>query len=81
MKQTLASIRDAGRMGLIWGAQWGLAGGFIEAFIDPRGALVDMWPQTLAIPGFVVGVLFSAALQLGGYAKRDRLPASAASKA
>lgn len=77
MKKWLRGIRGAVRMGLIWAAQWALAGLFIEAFVDPNGSLVDMWPQTLAIPGFLVGVLFSAVLQIVGYATRERLPAGA----
>lgn len=80
MKKSLTGIRGAVIMGMIWGAQWGLAGLFIEAFVDPKGALVDMWPQTLAIPGFLVGVVFSAVLQTVGYATRERLPAGARSK-
>ncbi len=79
MMKSLTGIRGAVVMGLIWAAQWGLAGGFIEAFIDPRGELVDMWPQTLAIPGFLLGVAFSAALQMIRYASRDRIPAGAGS--
>ena len=76
----VTGVRGAGRMGLIWAAQWGLAGGFIEAFVDPRGTLVDMWPQTLAIPGFVVGVAYFAMLQIAGYATRERLPVGAGSR-
>lgn len=79
MTKWLTGIRGALLMGAIWGVQWGLAGGFIEAFIDPRGEMVDMWPQTLAIPGFLVGLAFSAALQLWLRLRRDRRPAGGAS--
>jgi hypothetical protein len=41
----------------------------MEAFVDPHGAILDMWPQTLAIVGFVGGVVFSAVL---GIAERRR---------
>lgn len=63
MKRWFRRIRGALGMGLIWGAGWGiLVGGFMEAFVDPTGALVDIWPTALAIPGFLGGVVFSTVL-------------------
>jgi hypothetical protein len=54
-------------MGAFWGLAWGLVGGFImEAFVDPRAQIVDMWPQVLAIPGFFGGALFSGILFAAG---------------
>ena len=63
MKKLLRRIRGALGMGLVWAAGWAVVGGGImEAFIDPNGAILDMWPQTLAIVGFVGGVVFSVVL-------------------
>lgn len=65
MKKWLRRTRAAIVMGLTWGIAWGLVGGFImEAIADPHGRILDMWPQTLAIPGFLGGVVFSVVLWL-----------------
>jgi hypothetical protein len=70
MKKLLRRIRGALGMGLVWAAGWAVVGGGImEAFVDPHGAILDMWPQTLAIVGFVGGVVFSTLL---GIAERRR---------
>ena len=70
MKKLLRRIRGAVGMGLVWGLGWAVVGGGImEAFVDPHGIILDMWPQTLAMFGFVAGVGFSAAL---GIAERRR---------
>ena len=67
-------------MALVWAFIWALPGGAIEAVanISP-GALsfageVDMWPQTLGLPGLVAGVLFSVLLLVGGRRELDELP-------
>lgn len=50
-------------MGVIWALGWAIVGGGImEGIVDPNGQILDMWPQTLAIPGFIVGVLFALLL-------------------
>jgi len=41
-----------------------IGGGVMEGIVDPDGRILDMWPQTLAIPGFVGGVVFSGLLWL-----------------
>ncbi len=65
MPHWLKRIRSALIMGLIWGAFWAIVGGFImEGIIDPRGEIVDMWPQVLGIVGFMGGVIFSGAISL-----------------
>jgi hypothetical protein len=70
VKKLLRRIRGTLGMGLVWAAGWAVVGGGImEAFVDPRGAILDMWPQTLAIVGFVGGVVFSTLL---GIAERRR---------
>lgn len=55
-------------MALAWAIMWALPGGAIEAIdnIAPSAhgftRLVDMWPQTLGLPGLLAGVLFSVLL-------------------
>lgn len=67
----LKRVRGALGMGLIWAVGWAvIGGGIMEAVVDPRGEILDMWPQTLAIPGFIVGVVFSALLALGDGRRR-----------
>jgi hypothetical protein len=70
----LRRIRGAIGMGLIWGLGWAVVGGGImEAFVDPHGKILDMWPQTLGIVGFFGGVAFSVVL--GIVAARRRFDA------
>lgn len=70
MRSWLRRIRAALGMGLIWGVGWAIVGGAImEGIVDPHGKILDMWPQTLAIPGFLCGAVFSVIL---GIAARGR---------
>jgi hypothetical protein len=63
MSKWLRRVRGAIGMGLCWGLGWAVVGGGImEAFVDPHGKILDMWPQTLGIVGFFGGVAFSAVL-------------------
>ncbi len=63
MKKWLKRLRGALGMGVSWALGWALIGGtLMEGIFDPHGEILDMWPQTLAIPGFLLGVLFSVAL-------------------
>jgi hypothetical protein len=39
-----------------------VGGAIMEGIVDPHGRILDMWPQTLAIPGFLGGVSFAALL-------------------
>lgn len=65
MKQWLRRIRGVIGMGLTWALAWGIVGGgLMEAVVDPRGEILDMWPQTLAIPGLITGMLFAGMLAL-----------------
>ncbi|MCA0374106.1 MAG: hypothetical protein LCH84_00460 [Gemmatimonadetes bacterium] len=53
-------LRGALGMGIVWAIGWAvIGGGIMEGVVDPRGEILDMWPQTLAVPGFLVGVVFS----------------------
>jgi hypothetical protein len=65
MKKWLSGIRGMVLMILTWTVGWGLGfGGLIEAFVDPSGALVDIWFTAMAIPGLIGGVVFSALLRI-----------------
>ena len=63
MRKAFRRIRAAILLGLVWGLTWGIVGGAVmEGIVDPHGRIVDMWPQLLAIPGFLSGVTFGIAL-------------------
>lgn len=52
---------------LIWGFVFAIPGGVIELLANVGMApsfasSVDMWPQTLALPGLIGGALFTAAM-------------------
>ena len=55
-------------LALTWAVIWAIPGGAIEAIDNiapsllPFASNIDMWPQTLAIPGLVGGLLFAALL-------------------
>jgi hypothetical protein len=63
-------------MGAVWAAGAAGVGGLIELLdnVLPGGlsmeSAVDMWPQTLAIPGFVGGVVFSVVLGIAARRRR-----------
>src|SRR4051812_9237028 len=68
-------------MGLLWAVGGIFAGGVIELIdnIVPGGFArqIDMWPQTLAILGFVTGVVFAGVLAVAGRRHRfDQLSLS-----
>lgn len=66
--------KESGRaIGLVflWGFVWAIPGMGIELLANlgmppSFASSVDMWPQTLAIPGLVAGVLFCALLAATG---------------
>jgi hypothetical protein len=68
MKRWLRRVRGVLGMGLAWAVGGMLVGGLFELIDNVLpGALpfisrVDMWPQTLAIPFFLAGVIFSVVL-------------------
>ena len=74
MQNWLRRIRGAIGMGLTWAVGWGLVGFLIE-FVQEvvpgwNGALVDIWPMALAIPGFFSGVVFAGVLSIAGGRRR-----------
>lgn len=70
MDMKTGSIAALATTTLVWALVWALPGGAIEAVDNVApGALsfageVDMWPQTLGIPGLLAGVLFWALLMI-----------------
>jgi hypothetical protein len=63
-------------MGLLWAVGGAGVGGLIELLdnVLPGGlamaSAVDMWPQTLAIPSFLGGVVFAVVLGIAGRRRR-----------
>lgn len=56
---------------MIWGLVWAvIGGGIMEAFVDPDGRMMDMWPQFLGVVGFLGGVAFSVALGIAARRRR-----------
>ena len=76
MKRWLRRIRGTVGMGLVWAAGGAGIGGIIELLDNilpgglPMASAVDMWPQTLAIPGFIGGVIFAVVLGIAGGNRR-----------
>jgi hypothetical protein len=76
MEQWSRRVRGALGMGVAWAVGGALVGGVFEAIDNVLpGALpfisrVDMWPQTLAIPGFLGGVVFAVVLGFAGGRRR-----------
>jgi hypothetical protein len=63
MKKWLRRARAALAIAVIWGLVWGLVGGFVmEAIVDPRGRIGDMWPPFFALLGFFGGATFAKLL-------------------
>jgi hypothetical protein len=64
-------LRGAIGTGLTWALAWAVVGGgLMEGIFDPHGEILDMWPQTLAIPGFFFGLGFSVLLAVAGRRRR-----------
>ena len=69
-------VRATLGMGLLWAAGGMGVGGVIELLdnVLPGGlamaSRVDMWPQTLAIPGFIGGVIFAVLLMIAARVQR-----------
>lgn len=74
MKTWIRRIRGALGMGVTWAVGWAVIGGLIELvtnFVPGwNGAVIDMWPQTLAIPGFLGGAAFSVVLGIAAGRRR-----------
>lgn len=68
MKGWWRRIRAALGLGLIWALGGASVGGLVELVSNLVPALplgfIDMWIQTLAIPGFLGGIIFSGVLRI-----------------
>jgi len=65
LKRSLSALA----MGAIWFAGWFVVGGLVELG-EPDPAFIDVWPMTLGLPAFVVGVVFAVVF---GIAERGRV--------
>ena len=71
MKKWLRGFRGAFLMTLTWFVGWGVGfGGLMEAFVDPHGELVDIWPALMAFAGFIGGAVFCVLLRISGGGRR-----------
>lgn len=71
MKKWLRGLRGAFLMTLMWVVGWGVGfGGLMEAFVDPHGELVDIWPALMGFAGFIGGIVFCALLRISGAGRR-----------
>ena len=71
MKKWLSGLRGALVMTLTWVGGWGVGyGGLMEAFVDPHGELVDIWPALMAFAGFIGGAVFCALLRISSGGRR-----------
>lgn len=85
MKKWMRRVRGALCFGIIWATGGALLGFAIEllhnAWPNPFGSLVDIWPAALAYPAFLGGLAFSTVLGIVGRGRRFdelSLPAFAA---
>jgi hypothetical protein len=56
-------------LAVAWAVVWGPAAVLLGLFVDPHGAMDEMWIAVGAIPGFLGGLAFSLVL---GFAARRR---------
>ena len=77
MKEWLKRIGGVVGTGLIWAAVWAAAGAVI-GIADPSGSVDELWlgPAIGMQPGFLGGVIFSAALGIASRRRLDQLPLS-----
>src|SRR5262245_57308957 len=71
MRTWMRRLKAAVVMGLVWGIAWAVIGGtLMEGIFDRDGRIMDMWPQLLAITGFLGGAFFSIVLGIAAHAKK-----------
>jgi hypothetical protein len=70
MKSWLRRIRGAVGMGLTWALAWAPVGLVIMMIVDPGDTMDEPWLLIGAYPGFIGGLLFSAALGIAGRSHR-----------
>ena len=76
MKKFMRRIRGAVGMGLVWAIGGLGVGGLIELLANvlpggfPPSSAVDMWPQLLAMVGFLGGTIFATVLGIASGRRR-----------
>ena len=74
MSSGLRRVRGAVLMGLTWAVAWAPVGMIVGRIVDPDGSLDGVWVPIGAAPGFLCGILFSAALAIAeGHRRFDEL--------
>ncbi|HEX8274822.1 MAG TPA: hypothetical protein VF615_19470 [Longimicrobiaceae bacterium] len=66
----LGRVRGAVLVGLAWAVAWALVAVLAGLIVDPDGSMDEMWVAIGAYPGFLCGVLCSAALGIAGARRR-----------
>jgi hypothetical protein len=62
--KALKFIGGAFVTGFYWALPAAIVAFFIEAFVDPHGEIVDIWPAVLCYPAFAGGVIFFTLLRV-----------------
>lgn len=74
MKKLLRRVRGALGMGLAWAIGGLCLGGLIELVLNilpgPDDFILDMWPQALAMLGFIGGIIFGTVLGIAASRRR-----------
>ena len=74
MNSSLRRARGAVLMGLTWALVWTPVGMLVGRIVDPDGSLDRVWVPIGAGPGFLCGILFSAAVVIAeGHRRFDEL--------
>jgi hypothetical protein len=74
VKTWLKGFRGTIVLILLWIVGWGVGfGGLIEAFIDPNGELVDIWPALMGFTGLVGAVVMSGLVRMGDRRSFDEM--------
>jgi len=77
MKRTLEHIRDSILTGIAWAIVWAPLGVLVGLVVDPDNSMDEMWVMIGALPGFLCGALFRAAIAFAGYRLDALSPARA----
>jgi len=77
MKRTLEHIRDSILTGIAWAIVWAPLGVLVGLVVDPDNSMDEMWFMIGALPGFLCGALFRAAIAFAGYRLDALSPARA----
>ena len=74
MHSSMRRVRGALLMGVTWAVVWAPVGALVGRIADPNGSLDRVWVPIGAGPGFLCGLLFSAAVVIAeGHRRFDEL--------